>query len=114
MSGSEDAASATSHDVQASDVETSLANLRIECETAWAQVKETQKQLMPVQQTDFTAEASGQQPLITILREKERQLRAEIEVTKNLAPQTLPNDSLVRKTHCWLSDWTFELTHGYE
>ena len=96
MSGVGDATRTTDRDAQARDEETSLSHLRAECDQAWAQVKETQQQLDESRHTTSAAQPASQEPLVSILREKERHLRAEIAVTKDLALQTLPNDRRVR------------------
>lgn len=95
MSGDGDPSTTTDTDEQAGDVESSISHLRVECEKAWDQVKETQQQLDQSRLTTSVAHAANQQPLISILREKERRLRAEIAVTKDVALQTLPNDHRV-------------------
>ena len=96
MSGDGDPSTTTGTDEQPGDVESSISHLRGECEKAWDQVKETQQQLDQSRRSASATHAANQQPLVSILREKERRLRAEIAVTKDLALQTLPNDPRVR------------------
>ncbi|XP_076441610.1 centromere protein K-like [Babylonia areolata] len=81
-------------DSEASEVDTSLRELRAECEQAWAQVKDRQQQVEQTRRL-HSALSGDQAPLVAILREKERQMRAEVEVAKELEPQTLPRDAQV-------------------
>lgn len=95
MSGDGDPTTTTDTDTQAGDAGNSISHLRAECEKAWAQVKETQQQLDQSQCSTSATQSASQQPLVSILREKERHLRAEIAVTKDLALQSLPSDPQV-------------------
>ncbi|KAK7469627.1 hypothetical protein BaRGS_00036356 [Batillaria attramentaria] len=78
-----------------SETAESISTLKAACEKTWADVKQTQEQLRQCQQPQSTAHFSEQQPLLAILREKERRLRAEIQVAKESRAHTLPNDTEV-------------------
>jgi hypothetical protein len=66
------------------------------------QVKETLQEIERHQQTATSVGPSAtpvsqQWQVVSILKNKERRLRAEIEIMKERAPQTLPNNPKVRK-----------------
>lgn len=75
----------------------SLKSLKAECEKTWEEIKELQKQLVQCQKPHSSAQSPAQQPLIAILKEKERRLKAEIQQILVSPLQTLPSDSQVIK-----------------
>ncbi|KAL8615528.1 hypothetical protein ACOMHN_028191 [Nucella lapillus] len=73
-----------------------LTELRAECKEAWKKVKESQQHLEETRQPPCSALSASEPSLLAaILREKERRLRAEIEVARELEPQTLPQNAQV-------------------
>lgn len=75
------------------DLTNTINTLKTACEKNWADIKQTHQQLKECQRPHSTSHNPNQQPLLAILKEKERRLRAEIQVAKDTATFTLPNDS---------------------
>lgn len=73
-----------------------IVALKTECETIWSEIQETQQLLQQTQQVYSATRSLDQQPLVAILKEKEKRLKAEIEVLKNSTPRSLSTNSEVR------------------
>ncbi|PVD25952.1 hypothetical protein C0Q70_13618 [Pomacea canaliculata] len=72
-----------------------IVALKTECETIWSEIQETQQLLQQTQQVYSATRSLDQQPLVAILKEKEKRLKAEIEVLKNSTPRSLSTNSEV-------------------